>query len=544
MLCEVSKPIKNYLKKKVINMPNQKNINSLNLFKKRQLLFITILVLGIFLRFNNLDQKVYNADEVRKIIWLSGYSSEELKEKVYTGDIFSAKDLKRYQRPNSEKNLIDALKVLSGKTEHVPLHHIITRYFMQLFDSNLSVKAVSVILSFLSFPCFYWLCIELFKSPLAGWIATALAAVSPFHILASQNAGSYSLWTVTTLLSSAALIKALRLSNRVNWLIYAITLSLGFYTHLFSLIVAFGQGIYVLSIERLKLTKTLISYVISLSLSLLAFSPWIVVFFANLDRVNEGTGYYDQFKVSLRALYQNIGNIFIDFYHRQGRLESLLHLFLFLLVIYSLYFLIYNTSRNVWLFVLILISLTPLLHIIVNFINPSALHIQSRYYLPSHLGIQLSLTYLLASQIGSTSLKLWQRRLWAIIFLIIVTLGIISGTILMQAREAGLDDQRGTASGKNLVVAPVINKSENPLVVSEATHSFILALLYLVNDDVKFQLLNPQDVQHKLNLSQAYNHFSDVFILYPDKDFLEFIDRDKKFKRESVANGLYKIIKN
>ncbi|MEQ9355702.1 glycosyltransferase family 39 protein [Coleofasciculus chthonoplastes] len=531
-----------------MNNVNSENKSYFKTFKKIHLLFAIILVLGIFLRFANLDQKVYNADEVRKIIWLSGHSSEAFKEEVFTGNIVSAEELKRYQYPSSDNNLTDVFKVLSGKTEHVPLHHIITRYWLKLFRNPASAKTISVLLSFLYLPCFYWLCIELFKSPLTGWVSMAIASVSPFHILASQNAGSYSLWTVTILLSSAALLRALRVQDRTSWLMYAITLTLGFYTHLFSVIVALGQLIYVLCIEGFKFTKKIIDYGLACVLSIVLFSPWIIIFFLNLGRVDEGTSYYDQFKISfsrlIMALYINIGNVFIDFYHRHGRLEKLFSLCLFLLIIYSLYYLVRKTRINVWLFIVILVSLTPLLHIVANFITPSALHVQSRYYLPFHLGIQLSIAYLLASQMGSTSIKLWQRRVWAIIFLIIITLGIMSGTILMQERTANLDDQRGTASGKNLEIAPYLNQAKNPLVISETTHSFILALLYLVDDDVKFQFLQPDNVQQwqqKINLVENLGEFSDVFLLYPDPTFKDFIEKNEAIQTQVLVKNLYKI---
>ncbi|MEQ9551076.1 MAG: glycosyltransferase family 39 protein [Coleofasciculus sp. G3-WIS-01] len=527
---------------------NAKTIDYLKKLKTIHLLFVIILIFGIFLRFANLDQKVYNADEVRKIIWLSGHSSEAFKEEVYRGNIVSAEELKRYQYPSDDTTLADVFKVLSGKTEHVPLHHIISRFWLQLFVTHSSAKVVSVLLSFLYFPCLYWLCIELFQSPLTGWVSIAIVSISPFHILASQNAGSYSLWTVTILLCSAALLRALRVQAKTSWLMYAITLTLGFYTHLFSVVVALGQAIYVILIEKLKLTKTLINYGLSCVISIVLFSPWIVIFFVNLGRVDEGTSYYDQFNISFRKLimflYSNIGHVFIDFYHRYGRVEKLLYLCLFLLITYSLYHLVRKTQINVWLFIVILITLTPILHIIANFITPSALHIQSRYYLPSHLGIQLSVAYLLASQMGSTSLKVWQRRVWSIIFLIIITLGMISGTILMQEKTAGLDDQRGTASGKNLAVAPYLNQAENPLVISETTHSFILALLYLIDNDVKFQLLQPDNVQQwqqKLNLVENISEFSDVFVFYPDPKFKTFIEQNENITIQVVVNGLDKI---
>lgn len=44
----------------------------------------------------------------------------------------------------------------------------------------------------------------------------ALIAVSPFHVLYAQEAREYSLWTVTILLSSAALLRAMRVKTKLS----------------------------------------------------------------------------------------------------------------------------------------------------------------------------------------------------------------------------------------------------------------------------------------------------------------------------------------
>lgn len=418
---------------------------------------------------------------------------------------------------------------------------------MQLFPSNSSPKIISIIIGIISLPFFYWLCIELFESPITGWVAVAIASVSPLHILAAQNAGSYTLWTVMILISSIALLRALRLKNKVNWFIYSLTLGLSFYSHLFSFIVTFGQTIYVFCLERFKFTKNLLNYCLAGIISLFIFSPWIIVFFLNINRLEEGTSYYNQFPASFQkiiiTLYNNIGKAFIDFYHQKGRTENVLHLLLFLLITYSLYFLISQTKVNVWLFILTLVITTPIAHIIANFMTPSALHLQFRYYLPCFIGLQLSVAYLLGSQIISISLKIWQIRIWQIIFLIIITLGIISGLIISQAPTAALDDQKGTASGQNVAISDYLNSAENPLVISDATHSFILALLYHINDDIHFQLLKPNDIKHweKGLQETSYSSFNEIFLLYPKQEMIELIENNQKFEFESITRGLLKI---
>lgn len=514
----------------MLNSESKNRKNWLINHKIWKFILIFTLILGIFFRFAHLDRKVYSADEVRKILWLSGYSSDEFVETLFVGNSITAGQLRNYQHPNADRNLFDALKVLSHKSEHVPLHHILTRYWMYIFPNHPSAKVVSVIISFLAFPALYWLCLELFHSSLTGVVAVALATVNPYYVLTAQNAGSYSLWLVLTFVSSAALLRAMRLGDRFNWLLYALTLALGFYTHFFSVVVALGQGIYVVIVEKFRF-KRLIPYLLSGALSVLLFVPWLIATLTNLGRVDEAASYYSQFKIGIKqfiiAYYTNIGKFFIDFYHNKGGIEKILHLLLFVLIVYSIYFLVRQTSLKVWLFVVIMIVLTPILHGVINALSPSAVHIQSRYFLPSFLAIQLSLSFLLASQIDSTKLLLWQKRGWQTIFLLLLFFGIVSNWIIAPSATAAIDDQTSTASGQNVKLSTYINKSENPLVITDASHSFILALLYNVKDNVTFQLLKPNDLDNwkkSLNLKEDHQKFSDIFLIYPKDSLINLIE--------------------
>lgn len=532
----------------MLNQLRDRTFEKLNGWK---FLIILLLTIGVFLRFAHLDEKVYSADEVRSILRLSGYTSQEFIDKTYKGDIISLEEIQKYQKPNSEKNLNDAIHALARNPEHPPLYHMITRFWMQIFNAPIEARIASILISYLALFGLYWLCLELFESPIPGWIVMALFAVSPFQILAAQNTTQYSLWSGMILLSSAALLKALRGNNKSYWLIYAVTLALGLYTHLFFTIVAFGQGIYVLIRERLHFNKNLIAYCFSSLLGVLIFIPWILVFFSNLEKVEKNTQYYRQFKTNIneiiKTLYSNLGNVFIDFFHTRGKLENFLHFLILMLIIYSIYFMIRNTKIKVWSFILILILITPVVQIVPDLISQSIRSLQSRYYLPCFLGIQLAVAYLISNRIISTSVNIWLRRFWQFIFLTLLLLGIISGIILSRTNDAGLDDQRGTASSQNLAIASVINQAKKPLVISDTTHSFVLALSHLLKPEASFQLFPKNDIeqwQQKLNLSEDTQDFSDVFLYFPNDDFLNFIKQDKNFYLESVQGKIYKIVKN
>lgn len=517
-----------------------------------KVLIVVTLLIGLFLRCANLDQKVYSADEVRSILRLSGYTSQEFIDQEFTGEIITVEQIQKYQRPNGEKNLNDAIKSLAGNPEHPPLYHLLTRFWMQLFNQPIAARFLSIVFSILALPAMYWLALELFNFPLTGWVAICLMALSPFHILAAQNTTQYSLWTLGILLSSAALLRALRLKNRLSWLLYGITLVMGFYTHLFFAIVAFTQSLYVFVSKLLKIInlQSLFRYILTVLASIVAFSPWLFVFLTNLDKVNKNTQYYRQFKTNLPAICKTIfyylGTTFVEFFHRKGKLEFILHSLIFILVLYAIYYLIKTASIRVWLFIVLLIFIPLTVQVVPDLMGTSIRSLQARYYLPCFLGSQLAVAYLISQQVNSSLLKSWQRRVWQVLFLSLLLLGIISGIALSETPDAGLDDQRGTASSTNLEIAPIINKAERPLVISDATHSFILALSHLVDEKVKFQLLNTDDVkttEKKLNLSEASQEFSDIFLLYPDEKISKFIDKYPNFSRKPLTKGLEKILK-
>ncbi|MGD2179558.1 glycosyltransferase family 39 protein [Lusitaniella coriacea] len=516
--------------------------------KTGKLLIIAVLILGIFFRFANLDRKVYSADEVRKILRLSGSTSQNFIEQVFTGEIINAEEIQQYQKLTPDRSLSDALHALAGNSEHPPLYMLLTRFLMQIFNAPITARIFAVVLGLLALPCVYWCCLELFGSSQPGWIAMALVAISPFHIMAAQNATQYSLFAVTTALSSAALLKALREQKTSNWVVYAATLTMGFYTHLFFAFVALSQGIYVFLNERFRLTQNFTAYLTSAVGSFLLFTPWIFVIYSNLDKLEKNIRYYQKFDNSLRKILSrfiaNVGNTFLDF-HNSSQIEKYFDYLLLILVIYAFYILCRYTPMKVWSFIVLLALVTALAQIVPDLISPSIRSLQARYYLPCFLAIEVAVAYLIAHQMSL--IGNWKQNLGKLGFVLLLCCGIFSGVAIVPTQDWGLDDQKGTASSVNLDVAPVLNAASNPLLISEATHSFILALSYLVEPKVKFQLLQPQDAKHweeNLDLEANSKQFSDLFLYFPDQEFLDFIERDRNFNSQPIIKDkLYKLSK-
>lgn len=515
-----------------------------------KLLIIVTLAIGIFCRFANLENKVYTADEVRSFYRLSGYVREDVIQRSFNGEIITVEDLQWYQSPNPERNLHDAIDALAGNPEHPPLYYLMVRLWMQWFGDFLQTPArlLSILIGLLIFPSIYWLCKELFESPGVGWFAIALIAVSPHHILMSQYAREYSLWAVMTVLSSAALLKALRGDKR-SFILYAVTLGVGFYSHLFFALVALTHGIYVLGITGFKPNKNLGKYLLASLAGLLAFAPWIFVVISRLSDVQEKTVWVRKYETNIgktvRGINSSMTDVFIDF-NNSTRIERYLDLLVLIVVLFSLYFLCTHAPKNVWLFIVLMIGITAAGQVVPDLILDGRRSLQARYFIPCFLAIQLSVSYLFDTFAIPTNLKNGQQNLWRCIFLMVLSLGVISGFLISQASAWDYLYQTGTASHRNLKIAPLINKTERPLVISEATHSFLLALSYIVDEKTKFLLVRDKDVaqwKERVVLSDLNEEFSDLFIYFPDREFSAFFEQNEAFPIKSLVPGIQKVVK-
>jgi len=492
-------------------------------------LIIVLLVIGVFFRLTNLDQKIYWEDEAFTSLRISGYRETELIQNVFNGHEIGVEDLQKYQHPNPEKSVVDTIKGLAAEEpQHTPLYFIMVRLWVQWFGNSVTVtRSLSALISLLVFPCIYWLCRELFELPLTGWVAVALIAVSPFHVAYAQEAREYSLWTVTILLSSAALLLAMRLKTKLSWGLYAATIALGLYSYLFSIFVAIGHGIYVVTIERFRLTKTVTAYLIASLLAFLAFSPWLVIVTSNWYAAAKTTHVLTPpTPVSRLTLLKGLAHVirtpFIDL--GIGSYQTPL---MVILIGYSLYFLCRHTPKPDCLFILTLIGVPTIALILPDFLLGTEKLMVGRYLIPFYLGIQLAIAHLLASQI--ISLSLLQRKVWQAIMAVLISVGVVS-CVIIASSELSLSKLQ---NGDNPQIAHVINQANRPLLVSDTSdpdnHGYLLSLSYSLDPKVRFRLVaNPRDIQ-------IPDGFSDIFLYQPGKILQEELKQTYKVEPIHIA---------
>ncbi|MEG3862631.1 glycosyltransferase family 39 protein [Microcoleus sp. herbarium12] len=525
----------------------------MNSTKKQIRLFVLgLLLLGLFFRFFNIDKKFYWYDEVFTSLRISGYTQTEVLQEITSAQLVSAKDLMKYQRSNPTKSWSNTVKSLAIEEPQLPpLYFLAVKSWAKLFgDSPFSTRSFSVWMSLLAFPGVYWLCRELFAAPAVAEIAVGLLAVSPLHVLYAQEARPYSLWPALILLACASLLRAMRLQTKLSWGIYAAATMLGIYTHLFSVLVTLGHGIYVLATQGFRLNNKVVNYAIAVSLAAIAFVPWLLILLAN-KKAAAGATIWAVLETSRLSLVNNwagnVGRVFWD----MGLTSSAEPIYLMTLAVatlilvaivgYAIYFLCAQTSKEVWLFVLVLMAVTALAVMLPDVILGGIRSTKPRYLFPTYLGMQIAVAYLLATKISAPGVPGRQRQLWKVLTVVLLTGSVLSDAVSSQA-ESWWTKEWGR---ENPAIARQIDRTTKPLVVSEISEvslGNILSMSHLLAPKVMLQLV----LLDSLARSQAQlldtptipkipSGFSDVFVYGRSQNFSAKLAKKQNSKIELLS---------
>lgn len=517
-------------------------------------LIIFLLTMGILFRFFNLDTKVFSHDETYTLLRISGYTRTEAQNKLFNGSVIGKESFARFQGVN-QKNLNDTIMTLAREDSlHPPLYYVIARLWMEVFGNSVTaIRSLSAFISLLVFPCVYWLCRELFNVPLsvpgvampAAGVAIALMAISPIQLVYAQEAQEYILWLVTILLSSASLLRAMRLEDELikkqqrpdlftTWSIYAVTLAISLYTFLWSGFIAVAHGIYVITTARFQLSQTVRTYLLASLVGFLAFMPWLAAvigdFFQFLISADKITTQSSLMPV-LEFFFMQLSRIFFDIDLRlENSFSYLIKIISLTFIGYSIYFLCQTTNYKVWLFIIILIVVPVLPLRIPDLMAGSIESSTDPYFIPSYLGIQLAVSYLLATQIYNGSVS--RRSFWYAIVALVIICGLISSKVNSQAETWW---NKGISYG-NPQVAQIINQTTRPLLISDAlgnNYGNIFSLSYLLKPKVQFLLVQNQKIP------KIPDRFADVFLFNPSDTWREIIEKKYNLKTDVVYSDKY-----
>ncbi|RUR81880.1 glycosyltransferase family 39 protein [Chlorogloeopsis fritschii PCC 9212] len=517
-----------------------------------QILIVVVLAVGIFFRFVNLNSKVYSHHEIYTSLRIAGYTNLQVKQQIFNGQVISKDTFAKFLDLNPQKGINDTIKSLAVEApQYPPMYYLIARFWVQIFGNSVTaIRSLSAMISLLVFPSIYWLCRELFKVPLSvPGIAIALVAISPIHLIYAQEGQAYILWIVTILISSAALLRALRLESArqteeariYNWGIYTVSLAFSFYTFLLSGFIAVAHGIYVIATTKFFRNQIARAYLLSSGIAFLAFTPWFIVVLANIFQFSS----YSQISHSLSPInliaswLVQISRIFFDLNYSSDNLFIYLFTFIFLVITgYAIYFIWCSNHEKTSLFIISLIAVPVVPLLLPTLIFGGASSIQRSYLIPSYLGIQIAFAYLFAVQLYNGRFS--RRQIWQMILALLISAGIISCAVNLQAETWWSK----FVSYGNPQVAKIINQTSRSLLISddfENNYGNLFSLSYLVEPQVRFQLVKDK------NLPKIPQSFRNVFLFNPSPTLRKGIEKKYKFKTQIVYkdkySSLWKVVK-
>jgi uncharacterized membrane protein len=255
----------------------------------------TVIALGTILRFWNLDLKPLWLDEIITALFSQGRSYND----VPLDTVFSLAILPQLLSFKTTLTCPQIAVNLATQSVHPPLFFCLLHSWVQ--TSFVGTMAQSLAWSLRSLPALfgvaailaiYWLNAIAF-SPIAGLIAAAFMAVSPFAVYLSQEGRHYTLPIVLISLSLVGLIqiqkdllqKKLRYSVVLGW---TTVNCLGFYTHYFFILAFVAQVVTLLSLMYSRRRSLPLYSFLAIAASILvvvaSFIPWLLVMLSHANR--------------------------------------------------------------------------------------------------------------------------------------------------------------------------------------------------------------------------------------------------------------------
>ncbi|MCG6897719.1 MAG: glycosyltransferase family 39 protein [Thiocapsa sp.] len=404
-------------------------------------------------------------DEVFTLLRVFGYPGDTW-EILFSGRLLTPAEVLAFQQPDPSRGWADTLRALAEHPEHAPLYYLLGRVMAMLpLDPVTALRGTSALSSLLLPAAAFWVMRELFGRGPASWVAAAVVAVSPLHLLYAQEARQYALWTLLVLASSAALQRGLDRNRSRDWWLYGALVTLGLYSHLlFALMLPVHAAYAWIGAARAGgswLRPSCLpvrSWLSAVAAALVLFSPWVLVMVAGFGEALNYTQWMDRAVGAQRNLLAWGGHItraFIDWSPDPD--PPALSLLWLIPIAGALVFYLARAPRpQVWLLAL---TAAAYLGIVLgpDLVLGGSRSLHVRYGLPAVLALQLMVAWSIGSAFGSAGTA---RVAAAVALALVMVLGVLSQWRIQQA-ETWWSKQFSAA---NIEVARTVNALDRPLV--------------------------------------------------------------------------------
>ena len=480
------------------------------------------ILFGVAVRWIGLGSLVYWHDEAYTSLRISGYMAKTLHADLFGGSVVTPDNLMTYQRLTPDLSFADMMQsLIIEDVQHPPLYYALLRLWAGIFGSSIwAIRSLSAVIGVLALPAAYWFSQELFQHRtdfvrpcMTSSFFVALIAVSPYQMLFAQEAREYVLWTLTTLLSSVALLRSLRLNTCLSWGFYGLTLVVGFYTHLFAVLTIMGHVLYGILVSG-RQWKRLLNFIATLTVTSLACIPWLLL--ALNPEARQGASWTAN-PIPFDALLRGWGFHIIRAFTlppADGSLPSLLLYavlpVLLAMLVYGSIYLIRTAPLTIWSLPLMLAGSAFLPLALPDLIIGGMRSLPSRYLIPLYIGLLVPLAYLFATHIFQKSR--FRRLLWSGICGLFIGINALSCLSAARATTTWTKDiNHGLLS-----VAEAINEVPQPLLISTSfgiNTGTLLALSRYLKPETRLQLIDDRFQPDFLILPQLPENPGSVFLL-------------------------------
>lgn len=473
-------------------------------------LFIVAIALGIFFRSGRLGYKIYSHDEALASLRAAGYSGGEAFTGLWDGDDKSVQDIQKFLLPGEDKNISDTFSVTAFYGPHqAPLFYLLEHYWMRLIGyTPAAMRGLAAVFGLFSIPAMFWLGWELFRTRRAALLATALFSLSPFHILYAQDARPYSLWTLATLLSSAAFFRAIRVNDKTTWLIYSLTIILGVYSHQLFILVILAHGFHIIGVYLLSNQKVYGKYLLAGMLAFLAYTPWLFYVANRWTQVTEQMSWVNLQSTWFRYIQRWLlvfSSPLIDLDFKSDTLNLapyFLRALTLLLVAVALLYLLKHGSAQEKSFIVLIYFVTAGTFIALDLLFGGIRSTTGRYFVPANIATILVVAYFLNAKFDLSGNKTINN--WKVLLGLLMLASVFSNLNSLYS-DTWWNKELGRVRTEFI---QEINNDETLLIVSgnNATNlGDVLLLGFELDQDVHLKLLrNPADIKYSDNYSNIF----------------------------------------
>ena len=480
---------------------------------------------GVFFRTYHLDYKVVWSDEVFSHLRAVGLTEANVvSESPQFRDVAS---LRAYVAGDARLRTghVDATvrSLIEEDPQHPPLYFLLSRVWMAAFgDTILTDRLLSAFIGLLALPCAFWLARELFISRSVAWVYVALMAVSPVFVLYSQEDREYALWELTVLLTSAAVLRAIRTRRITAWILYGALASLALYTYPLSLAVIAAHAIYAGIVFRND-ARALVVPLAAFAAAVISYAPWLMVISERRAQIAHDMSWIVSKRnepiATLRSFFGEWHLAIFDFNAHEHSLGGFVIAIIGLIVIIAAFFILRRDAprlSSAFVFCTLAASIAPVL--LPDIFATGHRTANPRYLVPLFALIELALAYALARGIA-------RDRRWNFGFAALVLAGFFSCATSSQSLTWW-----SKYNERSIDLARTMNRTQRPILMSDSYVHLVLSLAPYLKDGTRLAIdprcylcHAPDNTGAAARLASQLSRGDDIFLLGPSPALLRAV---------------------